>query len=110
MIMLKNRGFGTFGISETSNYRTTQRRTSYMRLLQSSKIEIDVYGRTDYTVGKKVKVTLNKLQSIVQHNTADEILDRVYSGVYIITAVAHQITRESHKCTLELCKESTLLK
>lgn len=110
VIMTKNRGYGTFGLSETSNYRHVQRRTSYMRLLQSSKIEIDVYGRTDYTVGKKVKVVLNKLKSIVQSSSQEEILDQVYSGVYIITAIAHQITRESHKCTLELCKESTLLK
>ena len=109
VIMSKNRGYGTFGLRESSNYQTTQHRVGYMRLLQASKIEIDCYGRTDYTVGKRVTLELNQLKSIVKTDNYNDILDKLYSGAYIVTAVSHQINRESHKCTLELCKESTLL-
>ena len=109
IIMYKNRGYGTFGSSESSNYNTLQHRSSYMQLIQASKIEIDCYGRTDYTVGRRVTLDLNQSKNIVKTDNYNDIVDKMYSGAYLVTAVAHQINRESHKCTLELCKESTLL-
>jgi hypothetical protein len=107
-IMVKDRGYGTFGLSESSNYQILQKRISYMRLLRSSIIEIDVYGRTDYTVGKKVLVKMNQLRDLSKDEDNKDILDKLYSGTYIITAMSHQITKGEHRCTLELCKESTL--
>ena len=71
-------------------------------------IEIDVYGRTDYTVGKKVKVQMNQLRDLSKDEDSKDLLDKLYSGTYIITAMSHQITKGEHRCTLELCKESTL--
>ena len=109
VIMNVQRGYGTFGLRESSNYATLQHRTGYMRLLQASKIEIDCYGRTDYTVGKRITLELNQLKNIIKTDNYTDILDKLYSGAYLVTAIAHQINRESHKCTLELCKESTLL-
>jgi hypothetical protein len=108
-IMVKDRGYGSFGLSESSNYQSLQQRISYMRLLRSSIIEIDVYGRTDYTVGRKVKVQLSQLRDLSKDESTSDTEDKLYSGVYIITALSHQITKGDHRCTLELCKESTLL-
>lgn len=107
-ILVKDRGYGTFGLSESSNYKILQQRISYMRMLRSSIIEIDVFGRTDYTVGKKVKVEMNQLRDQIKSDDEKELLDKLYSGNYIITAVSHQITKGEHRCTMELCKESTL--
>lgn len=104
-----DRGYGTFGINEFSNYANVQRRNAVVRMLQASKIEIDVYGRTDYTVGIKVDVNLNRLKLIEQSDSASDVIDKHFSGNYIITAISHQITRDGgHKCTLELSKESTI--
>ena len=80
-----------------------------MRLLRASVIEIDVMGRTDYTVGRKVRVEINQLRDIAKEENDQEVLDKLYSGVYIITSLSHQITKGDHRCTLELCKESTML-
>jgi hypothetical protein len=110
MIMVKDRGYGTFGPVESSNYKFIQHRIAYMRSLRSSVIEIDVFGRTDFTVGKKVMVESNLLRELLQQDSYKDKLDKLYSGVYIITALSHQITKMEHKCTIELCKESTLLK
>lgn len=108
MIMVKDRGYGTFGLTESSNYKILQQRISYMRLLRASVIEIDVYGRTDYTVGRRVQVQMNKLRDISKDESSKDLIDKLYSGDYIITALSHQILKGEHRCTLELCKESTM--
>jgi hypothetical protein len=108
VIINKARGFGVFDNKDISNYKTSQSRISYMRMLTSSKIEIDVFGRTDYTVGRKVLIEIEQIRNIEKNDS--DILDKIYSGYYLITAINHQINREKHLCTIELCKESTLLK
>jgi hypothetical protein len=110
LITLVNRTFGVLGLGDSSNYLTLQARIAYLRSLQSSKIEIDVFGRFDYTVGKKVYVGFTQNKPISKADDNSEIRDNVLSGFYIITAVAHRITREIHESTLELCKDSTGLK
>jgi hypothetical protein len=40
--------------------------------------------------------------------TDTDLLDDMYSGTYIIAAINHYITRNSHECTLEIVKESLL--
>jgi hypothetical protein len=110
VIINKARGAGVFDNKDISNYKTSQSRISYMRMLTSSKIEIDVFGRTDYTVGRKVLIEIEQIRNIEKNDSDADILDKIYSGYYLITAINHQINREKHLCTIELCKESTLLK
>ena len=109
VIMSMNRAYGLFGNSDASNYRINQQRVGYFRGLQSSKIEIDVYGRFDYTVGKKVSIDINQAREILKGESADAIQDKVLSGNYVITAISHRITREKHESTLECAKDSTIL-
>ena len=78
-----------------------------MHMLESSKIEIDVYGRTDYTVGKKVFLGVNATKPIDNTTNLTDTEDLNYSGHYLITAIRHTFSRRSHMCTLELSKEST---
>jgi len=106
VISSMNRSYGNFEIGEYSNYARIQKRTSILRRLQASKVEIDVYGHTAYTVGRKVHLNLNQLRQITKGDTA--IIDKVHSGNYLITAIAHHILRDGYKCTMELSKESTL--
>jgi hypothetical protein len=79
-----------------------------MRRYQSTKIEIEVLGRVDYTVGKKVYVEIPLTRQISKDDT--DILDKVYSGNYIIGAISHRFDSDKHMCTMELIKDSTLLK
>lgn len=99
------------GYSDTSNIKILQERNSKLNLIRSSVIEINVFGRTDYTVGHKVYVEVPKPTIITDKDQAsfdkeNGFIDATYSGFYIVTAINHVISRDSHTCIMELSKES----
>jgi hypothetical protein len=93
--------------ADASQYKTIQERVSLMKMIESNKLQISVPGRTDYTVGQKVKVTLNKVEPVSGKDKDTE--DKMFSGNYIIAAVNHEVGREMHECHMELVKESLVL-
>lgn len=95
---------------DVSNYQHEQKRISLMKLAESSKVEITVPGRCDYTAGQKVSLTLNKVQSTDSNDDNDDLIDRMFSGFYLIAAVNHYVTRERHECHMELIKDSLQIK
>jgi hypothetical protein len=103
-----NRVYGSYGLKEGSNYSRVQYRTAIMRTLQSSQVHIDVHGRLEYTVGRKVNLNLNQIRDITMSEDNADIVDKIYSANYLITAVVHTIARDGHRTTLELSKESSL--
>jgi hypothetical protein len=106
-VMSGIRQYNTMGSGDASNFEYYQRRISQIRQFQSSKIEIEVLGRTDYTVGKKVHIDINKIRSFSQGDNEAEFQDNLLSGYYIISAVAHKFSLTEHTCSLELIKDST---
>lgn len=92
------------GWGDTTNFKTIQERASQMKVASAHQIEIVVPGRTDYTVGQKVSVTLNKMEPMSSDDI--DITDKMFSGNYLISALNHVISREKHECTLELIKDS----
>lgn len=101
------------GFADTSNSPVIQQRNSKLALIRSCVIELNVFGRTDYTVGQKVYVELPKPTVITEKDQANTdkktgYIDTTYSGNYIITAINHIISREDHKCVVELSKESMM--
>jgi hypothetical protein len=76
-------------------------------------VEINVFGRTDYTVGQKVYLEMPKPVVITEKDQANAdpqngFIDTMYSGFYIVTAINHVISRENHTCIMELSKDSKL--
>lgn len=106
-VMSGTRQYNTMGSGDSSNFEYYQKRISQIRQFQSSKIEIEVLGRTDYTVGKKVQIDINKIRSFSQGDSEADFRDKLLSGYYIISAVAHKFSTEKHICSLELIKDST---
>jgi hypothetical protein len=107
MILAKPTYYGSFtDKKDVTNATFIQKRISLMRSADSSKIEITVPGRSDYTVGQKCLLAIDKMQPIKK--TEDDTLDTNVSGAYIIGAVNHYIDRERHECIIELFKDSTL--
>jgi hypothetical protein len=94
------------GYGDTTNSNSIQKRVSLIKQADSNKIQLVVPGRTDYTVGQKTVVNLNRMEPISKNET--DTLDRIFSGAYIIGAINHYIDREKHECTMELFKESLL--
>jgi hypothetical protein len=100
------KNFGNFnGFGDVTNSKTFQERASLMKLAEANKISITVPGRTDYTVGQKVGVVLNKIEPLSPKDK--DITDKMFSGYYIIAAINHYVDREKHECYMELIKESS---
>jgi hypothetical protein len=95
------------GYGDATNTSTIQERRSVLKQMESTKLEIVVPGRMDYTVGRKVNLKLNKIQPISK--TDKDIEDNMFSGNYIVSAINHYIDRERHECTMELMKDSLQL-
>ena len=97
--------FNNFG--DVTNSKTIQKRMSQIQQAEATKIQIVVPGRTDYTVGKKVRVKLNKFNPIESGDT--DVTDNMFSGNYIISGINHFIDREKHQCHIELMKDSFIV-
>jgi hypothetical protein len=97
--------FDAYG--DVTNSKTIQKRISQLLQAEATKIEIVVPGRTDYTVGRKVNVKLNKFNPIT--NTDTDTVDNMFSGNYLISGINHFIDREKHQCHLELIKDSFIV-
>lgn len=105
----RNRQLANFsGTGFNSNFITLQERASILKIANAHCVELTVPGRTDYTVGKKVELNLNKMQPIHDDDEIQDVVDRMYSGNYLISAINHSVTRERHECHMELIKDSVM--
>ena len=103
---VENQVFTGFG--DVSNRTTLQDRISRMKQAESFKIQIHVKGRTDYTVGMKVRLDANTPSPTQSSDTSTDIIDKMYSGNYLIAAINHVIDKEKHECYMELIKDSLM--
>jgi hypothetical protein len=102
--------YGNFnGFTNVTNSASIQRRISLLEQAKASKIEIVVPGRTDYTVGQKIKLNLNKFNPIVTEDTLKDTVDNMFSGFYVIAGINHFIDREKHQCHIEIIKDSFIV-
>lgn len=102
------RYYGNFtNFSDTTNYSIVQRRMSFFQNLNKFRINIEVYGRTDYTIGQVYDITLPKVAQIIKGDT--ETRDAMLSGRYLVAAISHTINKENHICKMELIKNSVLV-
>ena len=100
--------YGNFnGFGDVTNSKTFQERASLMKMAEANKLNITVPGRTDYTVGQKVGVVLNKIEPLSKNDK--DITDKMFSGYYIVAAINHYIDKTKHECHMELIKESSQL-
>lgn len=98
--------YGNFnGFGDVSNHKTIQERLSLTKLAEANKLQITVPGRTDYTVGQKVAIVLNRMEPLTARDK--DITDKMFSGFYLIAAINHYIDREKHECIMEVIKESS---
>lgn len=110
MLIREHRYYNNFtGFGDVTNTKTVQRRISLMGQAEAFKIEILVLGRTDYSVGQKMTITVPKSTQFKLTDTNDEFNDKIHSGNYLVSAICHLITRKSHECVMELIKESFIV-
>jgi hypothetical protein len=97
------------GYDVTSNTKVVQQRRSKLAEAEAYKVTITVFGRTDYSAGQRVHLSVPKATQLDPRLPPDTYEDKVMSGEYLIGALCHQITRQSHECILELIKDSLMV-
>jgi hypothetical protein len=93
--------------SDVTNTKTVQKRMSFFQGLNKYKVNIEVLGRTDYTVGQVVELYIPKATQITKEDPDPR--DMILSGNYLVSAISHVINRENHTCNMELIKNSVLV-
>jgi len=94
---------------DVSDVRVRLKRISRLKQAEAYKINIVVFGRTDYTVGQKVNIKSFKAEPIKQSDREEDIIDPIISGNYLIGTINHVIDREKHECHMQLIKDSLII-
>jgi hypothetical protein len=97
------------GYSDVTNTKTIQRRLQLLAAADAFKLQITVFGRSDYSVGQKIYLEVPMHAQLKETMPAQSFIDDVYSGNYLVTAINHQITRDRHECTMEIIKDSYII-
>jgi hypothetical protein len=101
---------GLYGSKEDSidlhPEKYVQPRVSSLLDISTLKMEITVPGRTDCEVGKMINFYYPSVGNKVSSDSEADIWDEFVSGVYMITAIHHQITPFHHNMYLEISKDS----
>lgn len=94
------------GHADTTDSKIIQKRLSFFKNLEKHKLELEVIGRSDYTVGQVISLELPKVAQITKDDP--EHRDLMLSGNYLVTAITHYINRAKHVCKMEIVKNSVL--
>lgn len=106
--MLSSKSYGNFNnFGDVTSSKIQQKRLSFFQNLSKFKVNLQVYGRTDYTVGKVIDLNLPRAAQILKQD--QDPRDQILSGRYLISAISHTITRERHTCNMEIIKNSVLI-
>jgi hypothetical protein len=88
-----------------------RQRVTELAAINTFNIQIEVAGRLDMLVGQVVDVFLYAGQvpnDGSSRNDLNEMIDKVYSGRYLITGIRHTLNKERHVMNLHLSKDSLI--
>jgi hypothetical protein len=72
-------------------------------------MEVTVPGRSDLCVGDVIDVYIYRNSPISQKDQEDDLIDKTYSGRYLIAALCHNLNREKHQIHMSLIKDSLII-
>lgn len=81
-------------------------RISSLMDLNNIKMSIVVPGRTSVEVGRTLYFSYPALGAPNEQDRAEWREDKLYSGYYLITAIHHTVTLQSHYMTMEIIRDS----
>lgn len=97
------------GYGDVTNTKFVQRRLALLAATNAFKVEITVPGRTDYSAGQKMFLSIPMHAQLKESTTNEDFIDKVYTGTYLVTAICHRIMRDKHECVMELIKDSHII-
>jgi hypothetical protein len=81
-------------------------RTSSLMDLTTLRLQLTVPGRTDAEVGRLIKLYYPSVGEKTKEDSEALIWDKFITGIYMITAIHHQISPLRHTMFLEISKDS----
>jgi hypothetical protein len=72
-------------------------------------MEVTVPGRTDIAVGDVVDVYIYRNTPYMSKDTEENIIDKTFSGRYLISSLCHNLDREKHNMIMTLVKDSLII-
>ena len=81
-------------------------RLSSLLELGLMKMDMTIPGRTDAEVGCVIKFNFPAVKPASEEDKAVDNIDKLYSGNYLITAIRHVVTSQSHEMILQVVKDS----
>ena len=97
------------------NFKSDGLKSWYLKyIMQQNEVnaymmEITVPGRTDIAVGDTIDVYIYRNTPYRSTDTEEEIIDKTFSGRYLISSLCHNINREKHKMYLTVIKDSLII-
>lgn len=94
------------GFGDTSVESSILQRSAQMATARAFVLNIEVPGRFDYTAGRVINLTTYRKEATDKDT---DMLDPMFSGNYLISSVAHNITSKAHTCSMEIFKDSMIV-
>jgi hypothetical protein len=97
------------------NFKSDGLKSWYLRnIMQLSEanaftMEIQVPGRSDLAVGDIIDVFIYRNTSINSKDQEEDIIDKTFSGRYLVASLCHNLAREKHTLFLTVIKDSLII-
>lgn len=101
--------FAKTGMNDENSERWFQERISELGAIKAFEVQIEVTGSLHVAAGMTTDLYMYTGDTPTSSDFSDT-LDPVYSGRYLISAVAHSMNRERHTMMLTLSKDSMVKK
>jgi hypothetical protein len=77
--------------------------------INSFTMEISIPGRSDLAVGDIIDVYIYRTTPFRSTDTEEELIDKTFSGRYLISSLCHNLDREKHTMILTVIKDSLII-
>jgi hypothetical protein len=95
------------GYSVDNTDASTSKRLALLGQLEMFKLNLDLPGRTDITVGMTINFDMPAYKLLdSSEDKLSKNLNKYYSGKYLITAIKHRITQSKHAMNMQIIKDS----
>lgn len=98
-----------------NNFKSDNMKNWYLKnIMQNNEInafsmDLTVPGRSDLTVGCIIDVYIYRNTPMGQKDTEEQMLDKTFSGRYLITSLCHALNREKHEIHMTVIKDSLII-
>lgn len=109
-IDVKNRALENFNNFRSDDMKSWHlRNVMQMAEIHSFQMEITVPGKSNVCVGDIVDVYIYRNTPYKTTDTEEDIIDKTFSGRYLITSLCHNLNREKHNMYLTIVKDSLII-